>query len=116
MRVAVRKEIPLCSKFQDFLRNGENKIELFIMIADALGQIRCQKTIIATVQQEVMSNRVETNFKNIMPSNQEEADTRLLLHVFDACKKGFEKVSIITVDADVAIALYQYFYLQIDEL
>lgn len=66
---------------------------------------------------EVMYNGVVTNFKNIiMPCNQEEADMRLLLHVSDACKKGFEKVTIITVDTDIAvISLYYYFDLQIDE-
>ena len=117
MKLAVRKETPLCKKFQDFLRNGENKTELFIMIADAFSQIRCQKTIIATAQEDVMSNDVDTNLKDIMLSNQEEADTRLLLHVFHACKKGFEKVSIITADTDVVvIALYHYSDLQIDEL
>ena len=42
---------------------------------------------------------------------------RLLLDVFNACKKGFEKVSIITVDTDVVvIALYHYLDLRIDEL
>ena len=43
MRVSVRKETTLCNKFKDFLRNGENKTELFIIITDALSQVRCQK-------------------------------------------------------------------------
>ena len=87
MGVPVRKKTLLCNKSQDFLRNGENRTELFIMIADALSQVHCQETIIATAQKKGMSNGVDTNFKDIMPCNQEEADKSLLLHVFDACKK-----------------------------
>ena len=33
-----------------------------------------------------MSNGVDTNFKDIMPCDQEETNTRLHPHVFDACK------------------------------
>ena len=43
MRVSVRKETPFCNKLQDFLKSDENKTELFIMIADALIQVRYQK-------------------------------------------------------------------------
>ena len=43
MRVSVRKKTPFCNKLQDFLRSDENKTELFIMIADALIQVRYQK-------------------------------------------------------------------------
>ena len=50
MKVSVRKEKPLYNKFQGFLRNSENKIELFIMIADAHTPIWCQKVIAATAQ------------------------------------------------------------------
>ena len=50
-----------------------------------------------------------------MPCNQKEADMWLLLVVIDACKEGFENVSVITVDINVAvIAFYHYFDLQID--
>ena len=45
------------------MRSDENKTELFIMIADALIQVRYQKAIIATAQEEVMSNGVDTNLK-----------------------------------------------------
>ena len=117
MNVSVRKETIACNKFQKFLRNDENKNELFIITADALSQVRCQKKIIATAQEEAMSNRLDRNFKDIMPCNREETDTRLIIPVFDAIKKGFEKASIITVNRVIVfIALYHYFDLQIDEL
>ena len=63
-----------------------------------------------------MYNGVDTNFKDIMTCNQEEPHKMLHLRVFNACKKGFEKVSIITVYTDVVvIALSHYFDLQIDK-
>lgn len=34
-----------------------------------------------------MSNTVDTNVKVIVLCNQKEADVRLLIYVFDACKK-----------------------------
>ena len=37
------------------------------------------------------------------PCSQEEADTRLLLHVADAVQKGCRKVTILTVDTDVVV-------------
>ena len=46
----------------------------------------------------------------LAPCSQEEADTRLLLHVADAVKKGSKKVTIRTVDIDVvvlAVALFK---------
>lgn len=51
------------------------------------------------------------------PCNHEEADTRLLLHVLDASLKGFNKISIVTVDTDVVvIALFHFFDMNIAEL
>ena len=37
------------------------------------------------------------------PCSHEEADTRLLLHMSDAVQKGYKKVTIRTVDTDVAV-------------
>ena len=51
------------------------------------------------------------------PCTQEEADTRIFLHVSDTAKHGYRKVIIRTVDSDVlvlAIAAVQQ--LSIDEL
>ena len=50
MKVSIRKETTLWNTFQDFLRNGEKKTELCIIIADAISQVCCQKMIIATAQ------------------------------------------------------------------
>jgi hypothetical protein len=38
-----------------------------------------------------------------LPCTQEEADTRIFLHVSDAVKHGYRKVMIRTVDSDVLV-------------
>ena len=35
-----------------------------------------------------------------MPCNQEEANTRLILHVFDGCRKGYQKLTVVGSDTD----------------
>ena len=65
----------------------------------------------------IATNSSISHFTNLQPCNQEEADTRVLLHAFDGASKGYKKVSIVTVDTDVVvIALYHFFSLNIDEL
>ena len=52
-----------------------------------------------------------------MPCNQEEADARLILHVFNGCRKGYKKLTIVGSDTDtVVIALYYFYDLDVNEL
>ena len=87
MRISVRRDTPLCGNFKTFMRDSDNKVDLFLMIANSVSQIRDVSTsIIATVNEKVISNGFDIDFEDIMPCNQEEADTRLILHVFDGCR------------------------------
>ena len=52
MKVSIRKETTLWNTFQDFLRNGEKKTELCIIIADAISQVCCQKTIMLQLKRK----------------------------------------------------------------
>ena len=61
------------------------------------------KAIYATNSKGVLGSLVEADVTNMTPCFYEEADTRLLLHVADAVKKGFRKITIQKVDTDVAI-------------
>ena len=40
---------------------------------------------------------------SLEPCNQEEADTRLLVHVLDACSSGHRRILIRTNDANVVV-------------
>ena len=56
MRISVRRETPLCGDFKTFMRDSDNKTEMFLMIANSISQIRDVPTsIIATVNEKVIS-------------------------------------------------------------
>jgi hypothetical protein len=59
--------------------------------------------IISTKGELVLCNNSLEDFSNLSPCKQEEADTRLILHAYDAAKRGFTKVMIRTVDTDVVV-------------
>ena len=42
--------------------------------------------------------------------NHEEADTRIVIHVYDALERGAKKVMVRTVDTDVVVILIGQFY------
>jgi len=117
-RVAIRKSTPIPRKFQDFMRNDDNKTELFKMLAQSITSINDPTTtIIATSLTQAVTNQCNIDNTDLEPCNHEEADTCLLLHVLDASLKGFNKISIVTVDTDVVvIALFHFFDMNIAEL
>ena len=88
------------------------------MIGNSVSQIRVVPTsIIATVNEKVISNSFDINFKDIMPCNQEEADTRLVFYVFDGCNNSHKKLTIVGSDTDIAVIAFYHFYdLDVNEL
>ena len=88
------------------------------MIGNSVSQIRVVPTsIIATVNEKVISNSFDINFKDIMPCNQEEADTRLVFYVFDGCNNSHKKLTIVGSDTDIAVVAFYHFYdLDVNEL
>ena len=45
-----------------------------------------------------------------MSCNQEEADTRLILHVHDWCRKSYEKLDVVGSNIDIVIVVLFCFY------
>ena len=56
-----------------------------------------------TTKQEYVLSTKELDVGSISPSDHEEADTRLLLHLKHAILRGHEKAYIRTVDSDVIV-------------
>ena len=116
IRTLVLENTPVPKDFISFIRIDDNKTELFKMFAETLAGLESSIHIVATVNDQVLSNKSSCDKAFISKCNHEEADTRVLLHVFDVVSKGIKKVKIYTVDTDVVvIALYHYFSLDIDE-
>lgn len=80
----------------------QNKVELFHFLADGLQQVQYDtKTIDAAKGEEVVSN--DATDVDSLKSKQEEADSRILLHVFHAVQHGHTKILIRIVDTDVIV-------------
>ena len=84
------------------MRVDENKTELFRFLADEAIKIDTEKIVVSSRTNVAITNG-NSDLSFISPCCQEEADTRLFLHVKDASRNGYSKFAIRTVDTDVVI-------------
>jgi hypothetical protein len=90
--------------WKHFLRNDENKDELFQFLGqECISMDTGNKVIISTLLDSVIISRNGQNTDGLQPCSHEEADTRMLIHVKDAMNCGFKSVMIRTVDTDVIV-------------
>ena len=101
VRVSVRNDTPI-GKFKDFMRVGNNKRELFNMIADTIPSIQSNTLLVATKNEHVVSNK-DIKSISLEICNHKEADSRMFIHVYDASTNGCEKIKAVTVDTDVIV-------------
>ena len=107
-RVEGRNTIP--RNWQIFLRVDENKTELFEFLAQCITELQVDgKQIVTTFKNSVLGNQgfQQSNFS---PCSHEEADTRIILHLADAAKSGYDRILIRTVDTDVVVLAATYYY------
>ena len=100
----------------EFLRNDDNKTELFSFLSLKITNLETEGQIIVTHHKDVLCSQPR-NTTGLAPSTHEDADTRMFLHISDAVNHGYGRVMVRTVDSDVlvlAIAAVQQ--LSIDEL
>ena len=88
--------------WRDFLRNDDNKTELFSFLSLKTVSLETDSQVIVTHHKDVICTQ-QRNTTNLAPCTQEEADTRIFLHVSDAANHGYAKVMIRTVDSDVLV-------------
>ena len=99
-RVEPSSAIP--GKWKEFLRIDGNKVELFSFLATSVTALDTDKEIISNHHAEVLCTQPR-DVSGLAPCTHEEADTRILLHLEDAVKEGYTKVSVRTVDTDVLV-------------
>ena len=99
-RVAASTTIP--GNWQEFLRVDENKVELFSFLATSTASIDSNKQVMSTIHTDVLCNQPR-DLSRLSPCTHEEADTRIILHMEDAVKEGYTKVTIRTVDTGVVV-------------
>ena len=116
VRVSVRKDTPVVKNFNEFLRDDENKTELFYMIADAVTSFQSETLLVSTKGDSVKSNQ-SIDTLGLEECNHEEADTRMFVHLNHASRSGIRRVKLVTVDTDVVvIALFTFHSLALSEL
>ena len=115
-RRGVESSNAIPKNWMEFLRN-EDKKELFSLLSLKIASLSLEPAqIIVTHHKEVLCTHSRTT-ASLSPCTQEEADTRILLHVSDAVTHGYGKVMVRTVDSDVLVlAISAVQQLNIDEL
>ena len=104
----IRRRVKLTTKvprnWASFLRVDLNKEELFVEIANPIKnmEIPIDKQVFITRKDECLSS-ADLDLSALAPSNHEEADTRIFVHVADAAKQGHRSIVVRTNDSDVVV-------------
>ncbi len=100
-RVQATNQIP--RNWQQFLRNDENKRELFQFLAQGVASLQEAKQFITTKSKDILCTLAHNNIANVAPRTHEEADTGIILHAADAVQEGHRKIVLRKVDTDVLV-------------
>lgn len=105
-RVTSMGKIP--RNWQNFLRDNDNKTELFNFLAQKIAQMSTPSMIIVTKEDDIASNcRVSTD--RLAPCSHEEADTRIFLHARNAAEEGSKVLMVKANDTDVLVIAISVF-------
>ena len=105
-RVTDSGKVP--TNWPSFLRDDQNKTELFQFLADKLSASNVASTVIATKGEDVVSNKEEP-LANLARCPHEEADTRIFLHSMHATVNGSRILIVKANDTDVAVIAISVF-------
>lgn len=95
--------------WQSYLKNVENKKELFVFISKQLIKIDMGgKLLLSTELETVLSNKA-FDISGLQPCNHTEADTWIILHLAHASSQGHKKAFIRTVDSDIVVLAIAFF-------
>ena len=109
IRISVKEDTPFWKNWQQFLRENENKKELFRMLAEDLVRATpAGSIIVASCETEVRVSS-DINTSGLAPCNHEEADTRMFVHIKHAAHCGHRKFTLRTVDTDVVVLSLSFF-------
>ena len=118
-RVSAKIPIPKGAGWQRFLKDSHNKGDLFQYLSDELVASTADATyqLFTTKADLILGNRADDHIHEMSPCQQEEADTRMMLHLHHAADHGHAKAYLRTVDTDVVIiAISQFQEIGLSEL
>ena len=89
-----------------FLRNSENKTQLFKFLAENIIRkvaLEEGKQLYCSHEDIIITNPDNLDVSAISPCTHEEADTRIFVHLKDAVRKGCSNIAIRATDTDIII-------------
>ena len=120
-KLIVNKNTLMPASFPNFLKNGENKTQLFQLMLDILSNEESvdsilqleEKKFIMIVQGKAVQLTsdgltVSNEEMNSLYSTQEETDTRVVLYILYALQKGYKCAVIRSPDTDILLILLYY--------
>ena len=90
------------SNWRNFLRDDNNKTELFHFLADKICEVQTSSTVIVTKGEDVISNSRKP-LGDISLCSHEEADTQIFLHAKNTTVDGSKTLIIKANDTDVLV-------------
>lgn len=100
IRVEEKRSVP--KNWSEFLKNDENKKELFSFLSQFLNRQEYAVKVVTSYNEKVLCTQ-PANLQALMPCSHEEADTRMILHAANGASEGCMKILIRTVDTDVVV-------------
>lgn len=85
-----------------FLRDSDNKTELFEYLADKIVCMCPDNVVVVTKGEQALSN-TPINTEGLCPCNHEEADSRVFTHALHAAKQQTQSVLIKACDTDIIV-------------
>ena len=104
--MAGKNKVP--TNWKGFLHDEKNKEEFFKFLSVKIMSFKYpdNKKVFVTDGPLVLTNSIT---QAMLQCDHEEADTRLVVHIVDALKKGLSTCLVRTVDTDVIIILIEIF-------
>ena len=99
-RVTIRCKVP--SNWRNFLRDNDNKTDIFNFLADKIEQMPSPNMVIVTKEDNVLSNHT-ISLECVSPCSHEEADTRIFVHARHAAQEGSKSLLVKASDADIPV-------------
>ena len=105
-RRRVLPHLPVPKEWNSFLRNSDNKTELFAFLATHIHQNfhPAGKFVFVTNDSGVLCWPKDQDVSLMAPCNHEEADSRIFVHAYDASsRQDMNDITVHTVDTDVVV-------------
>ena len=105
-RVADKTKLPPI--WTSFLRDSDNKTELFHYLADKIIAMCLSNVVIVTKDERALSNKT-INLDGLSPCNHEEADSMIFTHALHAAKQETKSFLIKACDTDILVIAVSVF-------